>query len=97
MDDTAHYPYSLNPYFLIPSFIICDGINSFMQSTMVLSIRSLIQSSLMYREDWICVFAKNIIITFIPVQVNLCPSRNPTTQQSTLQVRPPCDECHHLQ
>lgn len=22
----------------------------------------------------------NIIITFIPVQVNLCPSRNPTTQ-----------------
>ena len=43
MDDTTHYLYSLIPYFLIPSFIICDGINSFMQSTMVLSIRSLIQ------------------------------------------------------
>lgn len=27
MDDTAHYPYSLIPYFLTPSFIICDGIN----------------------------------------------------------------------
>lgn len=35
--------------FWMPSFIICDGINSFMQSTMVLNIRSLIQSSLMYR------------------------------------------------
>ena len=46
--------YSLIPYFLIPSFIICDGINSFMQSTMVLSIRSLIQSSLMYRDMRLC-------------------------------------------
>lgn len=27
MDDTAHYPYYLIPYFLTPSFIICDGIN----------------------------------------------------------------------
>ncbi len=27
MDDTAHYPYSLIPYFRTPSFIICDGIN----------------------------------------------------------------------
>ena len=27
MDDTAHYPYSLIPYFQMPSFIICDGIN----------------------------------------------------------------------
>ncbi|WP_293499132.1 hypothetical protein [Prevotella sp.] len=34
---------------MIYDLIICDGINSFMQSTMVLSIRSLIQSSLMYR------------------------------------------------
>lgn len=24
---TAHYPYSLIPYFRTPSFIICDGIN----------------------------------------------------------------------
>ena len=39
----THYLYSLIPYFLMPSFIICDDINSFMQSTMVLSIRSLIQ------------------------------------------------------
>ena len=27
MDDTAHYLYSPIPYFLTPSFIICDGIN----------------------------------------------------------------------
>ena len=23
------------------------------------------------------------------------PSENPTVRQSTLRVRPPCDECHH--
>ena len=55
MDDTAHYLYSLIPYLRMPSFIICDGINSFMQSTMVLSIRSLIQSSLMYRDMQRCI------------------------------------------
>lgn len=27
MDDTTHYLYSLIPYFQMPSFIICDGIN----------------------------------------------------------------------
>lgn len=54
MDDTTHYLYSLIPYFRMPSFIIYDGINSFMQSTMVLSIRSLIQSSLMYMDMRLC-------------------------------------------
>ena len=39
---------------MIYDLIIYDGINSFMQSTMVLSIHSLILSFLMYRGMRLC-------------------------------------------
>ena len=48
--ERSHAFYSLISYFLMPSLSICAGINSFMLSIMVLSIRSLTKSFLMYRD-----------------------------------------------
>ena len=64
MDDTAHYPYSLNPYFLIPSFIICDGINSFLFQDFFQKFRSVSHAKR--------AFAKHLSCTHTFEQFALC-------------------------